>query len=198
MPDWLFDALKLPARIIAGLFLGSALILILDNFAVIRLSEIHALAWTLTVIAAVIFGSLSLAAVGGVIYDIIEQRRKPRLLAKRREIRRAEAEKSRVEYESRILKRLDYLSKEEVSYVAACLRKNERSFTAWAHSPHVSNLQAAGLVGTPGGTHDQDHYPFYFVDLAWVALLKRKDEFIAKDDENKRREAAEKGRSRHR
>jgi hypothetical protein len=31
-----------------------------------------------------------------------------------------------------------------------------------------------------------------FTDFAWEALLARKDEFIAKDDENKRREAAEK------
>jgi hypothetical protein len=61
----------------------------------------------------------------------------------------------------------------------------------------MSNLMAKGLVATPGGTHNQDYYPFYFLDFAWNALLARKDEFIAKDDEHKRRKAAEKaGRGR--
>jgi hypothetical protein len=86
---------------------------------------------------------------------------------------------------------------EEIRYVADALRKNEQSFTAWVHSPYMSNLMAKGLVATPGGTHNQDYYPFYFLDFAWNALLARKDEFIAKDDEHKRRKAAEKaGRGR--
>ena len=42
---------------------------------------------------------------------------------------------------------------------------------------------AAHLVGTPGGTAHQDHYPFYIVDFAWEALQARRDEFLAKDDE---------------
>jgi hypothetical protein len=127
-----------------------------------------------------------------VIYDAVVQRRKTTLLSKRRQIRREETERVRAEFESRALARLDFLSGEEIGYVAASLRKNQQSFTAWVHSPHVSNLMAKELVGSPGGTHHQDHYPYYFFDFAWAALLQRRDEFIAKDDEHKRREAAKK------
>jgi hypothetical protein len=114
-PRWL-DALKLPARIITGLFLFSAVVLIFDYFAIVRLSEIHALARPLVIIAAVLFGSLSVAAVGGLIYDSGNRRRKTTLLSARCDLRRANAERNRAEYEARALKRLDYLSKNEISY----------------------------------------------------------------------------------
>jgi hypothetical protein len=188
-PRWL-DALKLPARIVAGLFLGSAVILILDYFAVVKLADIHALARPITIICVAAFGSLSLAALLGIIYDGIQLRRKPELLAQRRRIRRAEAMQHRAEFEERAIKRLDYLSKNEIAYAADCLRKNEQSFITWVHSPEVANLADAGLVRSPGGTHHQDYYPFYFADFAWAQLLKRKEEFIAKDNENKRQAAA--------
>ena len=90
------------------------------------------------------------------------------------------------------MKRLDYLSVREIAYVADCLRKNEQSFLAYANSGAVSNMMAKGLVGSPGGTHHQDYYPYYFGDFVWEALLARKDEFIEKDNKNKQREAAEK------
>jgi hypothetical protein len=189
-PRWI-DALKLPARAIAGLAAGAVLVLVLDHFAVINLADIHALARPFTLIAAVVCSSLALFALGGVIYDSIAQRHRQTLLGARRAIREVEADRRRAERQRLALQRLDYLAEDEIHYVAACLRKNEQSFTAWVHSPHISNLQAAGLVGTPGGTHHQDYYPFYFIDFAWQALLKRKDEFIAKDDEAKRRKAAE-------
>jgi hypothetical protein len=197
-PDvrWL-DALKLPARVIAGLFLGSVFLLILDYFGVVNLGELHALARLVLIIAAVLCGALCVTAIGGLIYDARMQHRRTTLLSSRREIRRAEHDSDRAEAEARALGRLDYLSKDELCFVADCLRKNEQSFTAYVFSPPVSNLQAAGLVLTPGGPHHQDYYPYFFADFAWTALLERKDEFIAKDDEHTRREAAEKERERH-
>jgi hypothetical protein len=196
MPDprWL-DALKLPQKIIAGLFLFSLLLLLFDHYGVISLAEISGLARPIVIIAALLFGCLSLAAVGALIYDAFMQRHKKTLLARRREIRREEAERERAQFESRALARLDYLSKQEIRYVADALRKNEQSFLTHLYSPPVANLMAKGLVATPGSTHHQDHYPFYFRDFAWAALLQRKDEFIAKDDEHRRREAAERERA---
>jgi Super-infection exclusion protein B len=154
------------------------------------------LALPVAIIAVLLFGSLSVAAIGAIIADAIKQRRKTTLLAQRRQIRRSEAEQAQAEYEARVLACLDYLSTKEIAYIADALRKNEQSFTAFSNSPYVSNLMARGIVATPGGTHHQDYYPFYFVDFAWKALLARKDEFIAKDDEHKRREAAEAKRRR--
>jgi hypothetical protein len=107
----------------------------------------------------------------------------------RREVRRGEEQRARLEREAAVLKRLDYLSAEEIDYLADCLRKNEQSFLAYAHSPTVANLMAKGLVATPGGKYHMDHYPYLILDFAWEALLARKDEFITKDDEHKRKKA---------
>jgi hypothetical protein len=195
MADYLIsiiNALKLPARIIAGLFLASLLVLISDYFAVINLAELDPLARPLTILAAVVFGALSFAELSGVGYDAFMQRRKRTLLAARREIRRAERARDLAEYQAQVLKRLDYLSVREIAYVADCLRKNEQSFLAYANSGALSNMMARGLVGSPGGEHHRDYYPYYFADFVWQALLARKDEFIEKDNEHKRREEAAK------
>jgi len=114
------------------------------------------------------------------------------LLARRRELHRAEAKRDLDELQAQVLKRLDYLSKEEVRLVADCLRKNQQSFLAPGFSGHVNNLQAKGFVGSPGGTYHRDHVPYYFGDFVWEALVRRKEEFIAKDDAHKQQEEAEK------
>jgi hypothetical protein len=195
MPDWLsslLSALKLPARIIAGLFLFCVVALALAYFGFISLAAIDPVAQLLLILGAVLSGSLSLTALIGLFYDRWFLRHKTKLLSERREIRRAEVKRERTEFEAQAVRRLGYLTAAELRIVAKCLRKNEQSFTGWVHSSHVANLAVRRLVVSPGGTHHQDHYPYMFTDFAWEALLARKDEFIAKDDENKRREAAEK------
>jgi hypothetical protein len=200
-PDlrWIVDALKLPQKVIPGLLLFCLLLSVFNFFAIVSLAAISALALPIAIVLTLLFGSLSLVAIGAVIYDVLMQRHRKTLLAHRREIRHEEAQQELAQRQAAALARLDYLSKEEIRYVANCLRKNEQSFVAWAHSPHVSNLRVRGLVSIPGGTHDQNHCPFYFYDFVWAALLQRKDEFIVKDDEHKRLEAAaEKERARRR
>lgn len=198
--DWasILSALKLPARIIAGLFLFCLLALFLDYIGIVELAKVHALARLFLILGTVLSGSLSLAAVGGLTYDAVSHRHKTKLLSVRRDLRRADNERAREEHEKSVLARLDYLTKEEIAIVADCLRKNEQSFTNWVHSSHVANLMAKEFVGTPGGTHHQDYYPYYFFDFVWQALLARRDEFIAKDDENRRLEREEERRARGR
>ena len=186
------NSLKLPAHISAGLFLCSLLLLVFDYFSLINLTEIHPLARPGTIIAATVFGCLYLAAIGQVVYNDWKQRHKITQLARRRELHRAEAKRDLAELQAQILKRLDYLSKEEVRIVADCLRKNQQSFLASGFSGHVRNLQAKGFVGSPGGTYHRDRVPYYFGDFVWEALLLRKEEFIAKDDAHKQQEEAEK------
>ncbi len=107
-PHYWVDALKLPARIIGGLFLCSTLLLIFDHFALIRLGDIHALARPIATIATVLCGSLLLAAIcgdcsllfAGMVYDAYAQRHKATLLSRRRDIRREEAKRDRAEYEA--------------------------------------------------------------------------------------------------
>lgn len=105
-----------------------------------------------------------------------------------------------MERQANVLARIDYLSGAELRYVAEALRRNEQSFTAYAESPHVATLKAKGFVHTPGGVYEMD-FPFVFLDFAWKALLARKPELLAKDDENERKqkeeEAARARRSRY-
>jgi hypothetical protein len=199
MPDprWL-DALKLPDKVIAGLFLFTLLVLGFDYFALVNLADLTALARPIVIIAAALFGCLSFAALGALVYGVVMQRRKRTLLSQRRHMRQQEAEAAQEKYEAQVLARLDFLASEELRYVANALRKNEQSFTAWVHSPHVSNLVAKGMVSSPGGPHHQDHYPFYFVDFVWNHLVRHREQFIAKDDEHKRRKEAEERAKRRR
>ncbi len=46
-------------------------------------------------------------------------------------------------------------------------------------------MTAKRLIFTPGGTHHRDHYPYSFFDFVWEEILRRKDEFIEKDDAHK-------------
>jgi signal transduction histidine kinase len=201
VPDWvsnLISALKLSGRIIAGLFLACLVALALNGLGVIQLAGISVLALPSIILAAVLFGALSLTALGGLFYDRWYERHKTTLLAARREVRRNEGKRERAEFEAKALARLDYLSALELRFVANCLRNNEQSFTASVYSPHIKNLITRGLVTSPGGTHHQEHWPFMIEDFAWEYLLAHKVKFMARDYENRRREAAEEKAQRER
>jgi hypothetical protein len=72
MPDprWL-DALKLPDKVVAGLFPAALLVLGLDYFALVNLADLAALARPIVIIAAVLFGSLSVAALVALVYGAV-------------------------------------------------------------------------------------------------------------------------------
>ena len=89
-----------------------------------------------------------------------------------------------------VLTSLDYLSHEEIYFAAKSLRSGTPTFYTYVHSPAVGIMVGKGLVWTTGGQHNRDQYPFSFHDFVWEALLDRKAEFIAKDEERKRQESA--------
>jgi len=186
-PEWL-DALKLPTKIMVGLFLFLILLLIFDKLSIVTLSDFGALAGPAVIISALLFGCLSLTSLISLGYESFRDSQKPKLLAERRKVCKEEATEERAKHEQKVIDRVDYLSEEEIHYVANCLRKNEQSFLTWVNSGPVSNLMLKGLVHSPNGTHHQDHYPFIFLDFAWKALLERKEEFIEKDDAFKAKE----------
>jgi hypothetical protein len=72
MPDprWL-DALKLPDKVVAGLFPAALLVLGLDYFALVNLADLAALARPIVIIAAVLFDSLSVAALVALVYGAV-------------------------------------------------------------------------------------------------------------------------------
>lgn len=185
------NALKLPGRVVFGLFLFCAGLLLLDLLGILL-----PYGWPLVLVATLLFGCLSLAAAGGEGYEAWKHSRAEKKVRARQQAKRDESELAREKHKALVLKRLDYLSRDEHRILADQLRMNERSFESWVHSSPVQNLMAAGLVGTPGATAHGDHYPFFIVDFVWEGLLARRDEFLAKDDENQRREAEEERKKR--
>jgi hypothetical protein len=198
VPDssWI-NALKLPTQVMIGLCIASVVLLGLDRAEILVLADFGHLTKSLVIVLAVISGSLSITGVGAFIKDKLVSVRKQSLFAARHELKRQEVEIRRARTESAALGRIDHLSSKEIRHLADCLGKGSQSFYTYVHSPSVTTLISKGLVYTPGGTHNQDHYPFTIYDFAWKALLARKDEILARDNENKKREEEEKRRGRY-
>ncbi len=79
---------------------------------------------------------------------------------------------------------INYLSEGELRYIAEALRRGEQTFTASVNSSHVASLEMKRFIISPAGEYNTNSFPFVFDDFVWKALLARKDELIAKDDEN--------------
>jgi hypothetical protein len=198
LPDssWI-NALKLPTQVMIGLCIASVVLLGLDRAEILVLADFGQLTKPLVVVLAVLSGSLAITGIGAFIKDQLTNRQKQSLLAARRELKLQEAETRRAKAESVALERIDHLSSQEIRHLAGCLRKGSQSFYTYVHSPSVTTLMGKGLVYTPGGTHNQDHYPFTISDFAWKALLARKDDILARDNEHRKREEEEKRRGRY-
>jgi superinfection exclusion protein B len=189
IPDskWL-DALKLPTRILFGLFIFFLAMIVLDQYKLITLSSFGESTRLILIITALLFGSLTFTSIIGFFIDIFIGSRKHSALRNRRIIREKEQEENRALYEKKVIERIEHLSQYELNHLADALRENSQSFYTWIHSPYASTLAAKGMIYTPGGTHLQDHYPFTINDFVWKELLKRKDEILKRDDENAKRE----------
>jgi hypothetical protein len=199
-PDgkWAVDALKLPAKITGGVFLAGIVLLSLSALEILPLATFGFLSAPIVTALTVVSGCLTFTAMLADAYERYRNKEKAGQLTQRRELRLAEQRRLREEHDEAVAARIDYLSADEIRLIADCLRKGEQSFTGYSNSPITSNLYARDFVSTPGGAHHMDHYPFFFTDGAWKALLARKDELIAKDDEHKRRQKAEEEAQRRR
>jgi len=190
--NWL-NALRLPLRATLGIFIGCVVLLALEQYALIDTSALGTVYAASVTVVAVVSGALSLTGIVGVAYDLIVELRKPSLLAERRNLRKVEHAERRKEFEESALARIDYLSANELRYLADALRSNSQSFYTYVHSPPIATLMEKGLAQTFGGTYHQDHYPFTIPDYVWRHLMERKDEILKTDDANR---AAEKERER--
>lgn len=186
---WL-EVFKLPLRTAIAVALASGALLALVFAHILDLGPIGLFALPILIIAAVV--STAMAVVGSVdaLLAPFREKHKRSALELRRAIRRKEQDERREQAQASALSQLDHLSKEEIAVVAKALLGGSPTFYTYVFSPPVSMLQGKRLVWTPGGTHDQDHYPFSFHDFAWKVLLERKEEFVAKDAARKRAEDA--------
>ncbi|WP_084004580.1 hypothetical protein [Terasakiispira papahanaumokuakeensis] len=162
------------------------------------LSAFGTLAKPATILLCVASGALTFTAIIAFAIEIVTATRKKTLLQQRRDMRKAEEDEQIERQKQMVLDRIDHLSKDELNYLADCLRKNSQSFTSYVHSPSASTLRFKGLIRTPGGTHHQDYYPFVVCDFVWQYLLEHKDQIIARDEENTRIEEEEKRKARNR
>jgi hypothetical protein len=193
-PKWL-DALKLPLKVTVAVALAASILFALDWKGVLDLGPLGVFSRPVMIVIAVVFWILTI--VGLIDYAISPFREKERQET-RRAVRRKEQEDQRDARRAVVLAHLDHLSAEEIVYVAGSLREGSPTFYTYVHSPPVTMLLGKGLVWTPGGTHHRDYYPFSFHDFVWSVLLDRKEEFLAKEEKQKRVEAAKREAGRRR
>ncbi len=168
VPDsgWL-QALNLPLRVTIGVALACSTLLVLDSRSVLLLGTFGSLTRPLVIVALVVAAALSITGIGAIVVKHIQ-----------RKLERAA-----------VLERLEHLAPFELRLLADAIKEKRQSFYTYVHSPHVATLMAKGIVHSPGGTHNQDHYPFTINDFVWKYLLERKDDFIYRDETNKKSEA---------
>lgn len=185
---WL-DIFKLPLKAaVAGAFAASILWW-LQASGHLDLGAVGPVAHPLSVVFAVVLWVVIIVRIVDFLTLSVQEKRKLSALSARRKQRQMEREEA-ADVEKRVLLgRLDHLSAYELQIVAGSLRDGSPTFYTWVASPPVSALMGKGLVWTSGGNLPNDHYPFTFHDFVWEALLKRKEEFIAKHEEYERREA---------
>lgn len=180
---WL-QGLKLPLRVTLALAMASSAVLLLDRAGSLDLSVFGTAASPIVVVTLILSAALSLTSIVSVGWDQIVAFRRAKRDARLLEDQSRRSKEEREAIEQVALKRLDFLTPEELHHLAECLRNNSQSFYAYAYSPSVSTLGGKGLVNTPGGMHHQDHYPYTIEDFVWTVLLARKQEFIERDDAN--------------
>jgi hypothetical protein len=152
------------------------------------LSTFGDLAKPTTILLCVVAGALSFTSIVTYFIDLLSASKKQTLLQQRRTLRRSEAEQELKERRERVIARIEHLSSNELRYLAGCLGENSQTFNTYVYSPAATTLVSKGLIYTPGGTHNQDHYPFIVHDFVWSHLLENREKIIGRDQANKEAE----------
>lgn len=193
LPDakWL-DAVKLPVRSKLAIAAACAVLFYLFKTKVLSVGSFDGLVVALLLVAIVVFITLSVFDGAAWLGQPIAEKRRLSLLKKRRAALRAEKDAEREERRAAVLAQLDHLSRWEVKVLAGVLEGGSPTFYDYVYSPPITMLQAKYLVWTPGGTHNQDHYPFCISDFVWDELQNRREEFFEKEQAFQAIEAANK------
>jgi len=176
-------ALELPAKITGGLFLACGVIWLLDQSETLNLDEIAPWVRPLVIVLWAGSGCLFAATLAGDAWAFGAALFKKRAEKTALMEEQAAQEKAAQEKQEAALKYLDQLSEKENYEAAKALKGNSPSFESWAHATGTGQLIAKGLIYSPQGTYNQDHFPFTFYDFAWEALQERRDTILAKEAE---------------
>jgi len=182
--EWL-NVLKLPTRVILGIFLGAAILLGLHSAEFLDINELGSIWVPLLVVVLIFSGTLSLTGIGAYIIPQFETANKRRAVQQRINEKAAKMQRKKEEIKAEVLVRLEYLSCYELFHLADCLREGTQSIYTYMHSPQISLLHFKGILYTPDGKHHQDHYPFMISDFVWQELQRRKEDFLEKDEKCK-------------
>ena len=106
--NWI-NALKLPTKVLTGLFIASVILLFFDKAGILELSTFGAIVKPATILLCVVSGALSLTSIISLIIELFGANRKRTLLQQRRELRRAKQEEDNNAQKQKILKRIFYL-----------------------------------------------------------------------------------------
>lgn len=177
---WL-EALKLPTKVIAGIFIATIIILSFDKASFLLLKEIHSIAKPLIILLSIFSGALLFSNLLALLIDYVKK------IIKKSEIEKLKQEKQ-TKFRAKVISRLEYLETYELRLLADALKENTPTFYTYVYSPPTTTLIAKELIYTPGGTHNQNHYPFIIHDFVWAELLTRKAEIIEQDKANLEKE----------
>lgn len=183
-PNWL-NIFKLPLKATSAIALTASALLLLEILEVINFGNYKEYGNLFIIIISVLFWTLTIISTIEWLFNPIREKRDQDLQSRNRLIIEKEKEEQREKKRQEILAYLDHLSDEEIQYVADSLRKGTPTFYTYVHSPPVGMMMGKGLVWTPGGSHNQDYYPFSFHNFVWDALIERKEELLSKDKDRK-------------
>lgn len=174
-------ALELPAKITGGLFVACTVIWLLDGRGALKLDDVTSWLRPATSIIWVISGCLFGASIVADVWTAGVERLKKRAEAKDAAAKEAAEVAARDERRKTIVAHLDHLSEKENNEAAKALKGGSPSFESWAHSTGAGQLMGKGLIYSPQGTYNQDHFPFTFYDFAWEALQERREAILEKE-----------------
>jgi hypothetical protein len=192
---WL-EALKLPTKVIAGIFIATIIILSFDKAGFLLLKEIHSTAKPLIILLSIFSGALLFSNLLALLIDCVKKINKKSEIEKLKQEKEQKQKEKQTKFRAEVISRLEYLETYELRLLADALKDNTPTFYTYVYSPPATTLIAKELIYTPGGTHNQDHYPFIIHDFVWAELLSRKAEIIERDKANLEKEKQENRRRR--
>ena len=87
--NWI-NALKLPTKVLTGLFIASVALLVFDKAEILELSIFGSIAKPATILICVVSGALSFTSIASFFIELFNSGRKRTLLHQRRELRKIE------------------------------------------------------------------------------------------------------------
>ena len=179
-PDWI-KALQLPAKVTGGLFVACTVIWFLDTNSTIRVDDLafwlRPLYMIIWVVSGCLFGASMFADAWAAGVEYFKRRAETKDSASRKMAEVEAKEKQR----QAIAAQLDHLSRPEIYEAAKALKAGSPSFESWAHSTGAGQLMSKGLIYSPQGTFNSEHFPFTFHDFAWEALQQRREAILEKE-----------------